>query len=276
MTSHSRPQYLRSITIALTMTLMVLASATAESPADEFKAYSQGSSVTIDHSAWGTLLGIYIDDAHPSGINLFDYAAVSAADRGILDSYLNRLQQVDVAGMDKDEQMAYWINFYNALTIKVILDHYPVDSIKDISLPGSRGGPWKASLVTVQGVDLSLNDIEHGILRPIWGDPRIHYAVNCASIGCPNLASKPYTGENLDTMLNDAARSYVNHPRGVERDGRRLKLSSIYNWYKKDFGNRDELKAHLLQYADPKTAEDIRGASGSFKYDYDWDLNETK
>ncbi len=276
MTFEQRPKCFLGITIALAIMLLSLSSAAAESPADDFKAFSRGSAVTVDHSTWGTLLETYIDDAHPSGINLFNYVAVTPADRRNLDSYLKDLQQIDVTGLDKDEQMAYWINLYNALTIKVILDYYPVDSIRDISLPGSRGGPWKAALVTVGGVDLSLNDIEHGILRPIWGDPRIHYAVNCASMGCPNLASKPYTGENLDTMLNDAARSYINHPRGVDRDGRRLRLSSIYNWYKEDFGNRDELEVHLLQYADPESSEEIRGASGSIKYGYDWDLNEAE
>ncbi len=265
-----RPIFALSLTLVILITGMAFS---AESPADQFSEYTPGSMATLDHGTWNNLLTKYVDDRHPSGINLFNYAGVTSADRELLGEYLDILQDTDISNLDRDEQMAYWINFYNALTVQVILNAYPVESIRDISLPGSRGGPWKASLVTVKGTELSLDEIEHGILRPIWGDPRIHYAVNCASIGCPNLAPAAYTGENLESMLNVAARSYINHPRGVDRDGRRLVISSIYNWYKEDFGNKDELKTHLLQFADPDTAEMISGASGSIRYGYDWNLN---
>jgi len=263
-----------TLAAALIFTFIALIPAAAESSIDDFTANTPGSALSVDHSEWGNLLEKYLTFSNSSGINRFDYAAVSTADLNSLDSYLTMLQKTDVGGMDKDEQMAFWINLYNALTVKVILDKFPVNSIKDISLPGSRGGPWKAPLVTVAGVNLSLNDIEHGILRPIWKDKRIHYAVNCASLGCPNLAPKPYIGETLDTMLDNAASDYINHPRGVDRDGRRLRLSSIYNWYKEDFGDRTELEAHLLQYAGPDTTRKIREASGSIKYGYDWNLNK--
>jgi hypothetical protein len=127
--------------------------------------------------------------------------------------------------------------------------------------------------VKVNGTDLSLDDIEHGILRPIWKDPRIHYAVNCASMGCPNLAPEAYKAANLESMLENAARSYINHPRGLSRDGNRLLLSSIYSWYAEDFGGREGLKEHLLRYADDETRTMIEGSSGGFKYGYDWSLN---
>ena len=243
------------------------------SPAEVFAAYDEQSARTADHSAWDGLIGRYLDSEHPSGVNRFDYAAVSPGDRRVLDEYLDEMQSLSPASLNRDEQMAYWFNLYNALTVRVILDHYPVASIRDISLPGSRGGPWKAALVTVEGRPLSLDNIEHDILRPLWGDPRIHYAVNCASIGCPDLAPRAYRGAILEEMLDEAARSYINHPRGVSSDGRRLTLSSIYSWYKEDFGNREELYAHLLRYADGETAEAVRASKGRPRYRYDWALN---
>lgn len=260
------------LTVAvLLIALMPLA---ADSPAEKFFPYSADSNLSVDHSPWAGILDKYLDADHPSGINRFDYKSVTPSDRRALDDYVESLQSVDVAALNRDEQMAYWINFYNALTVKVILDHYPVDSIRDISLPGSRGGPWKAALVTVKGTELSLDDIEHGILRPIWKDPRIHYAVNCASIGCPNLADQPYEADRLEEMLDNAARGYVNHPRGVGFDGRRITLSSIYNWYNEDFGDRNGLMDHLLKYADSDTADALRGYDGRFRYDYNWELNQ--
>lgn len=238
-----------------------------------FAAYDAQSTRAADHSAWDGLLGRYLDSEHPSGVNRFDYAAVSPGDRRVLDEYLDELQSLSPASLNRDEQMAYWFNLYNALTVRVILDHYPVAGIRDISLPGSRGGPWKAALVTVEGRPLSLDNIEHDILRPLWGDTRIHYAVNCASIGCPDLAPRAYRGAILEEMLDEAARSYINHPRGVSSDGRRLTLSSIYSWYKEDFGNREELYAHLLRYAEDEIAEAVRASKGRPRYRYDWALN---
>ena len=160
---------------------------------------------------------------------------------------------------------------------EVILEHYPVTSIRRINIsPGffSRG-PWDAPLVEVEGQSLTLNDIEHRILRPIWNDPRIHYGVNCASIGCPNLQPKPFTAENLESMLEAAARGFINHPRGVYFDGRRLRLSSIFNWFSEDFGESDrEVLEHLGEYTEPSLAETLRNYTGRISYDYNWDLNE--
>jgi len=254
--------------LTVAILLIALTPLAAGTLAEEFSPYGAGSSLSVDHSPWAGILDAYLTANHPSGVNRFDYDAVSSGDRRILADYLESLESVDVAALDRDEQMAYWINFYNALTVEVILDHYPLDSIRDISRP------WTTPLVTVGGIELSLDDIEHEILRPIWGDPRIHYAVNCASIGCPNLADQPFTANRLEEMLDNAAREYVNHPRGVGFDGRRITLSSIYKWYDEDFGDRDQLADHLLKYADSETADELRNYSGRFRYDYDWELNQ--
>ena len=124
------------------------------------------------------------------------------------------------------------------------------------------------------GREISLNDIEHRILRPIWKDPRIHYAVNCASLGCPNLSGTPFTAANKEELLDQAAADYVNHPRGVAFVKGRLRLSSIYDWYGVDFGSDEtERLAHLQQYATRDLAEALMNYSGRIKYDYEWDLN---
>ena len=232
----------------------------------------------VDHSAWKQILSTYVLVA-PDGINRFGYGRVTAADKKKLKSYLVGLQAVRVSALSRDEQMAFWINLYNALTIDVVLDHYPVKSIKDISLGGGffSSGPWKKELVTVEGKRLSLDNIEHDTLRKNWRDPRIHYAVNCASLSCPNLANKPYAGTSLEAMLNDGARAYINHPRGVSLGGGKLKLSQIYSWYRKDFGSNDaEVIKHLMLFASPALKKSLIGIEMIAGYDYDWSLNEDK
>ena len=135
-------------------------------------------------------------------------------------------------------------------------------------------GPWNRKIVEVAAESLTLNDIEHRILRPIYRDPRIHYSVNCASLGCPNLAAKAYTGRNIEELLSKGERAYVNHPRGARFVSGRLTLSSIYNWFAPDFGDDDaEVLEYLASFADPELAERLRNYTGRIKYTYDWSLN---
>ena len=229
---------------------------------------------TISHRDWQELLDAYLAP-HPSGIHRFDYGSLHAnpKHRAQLASYVLRLGEIDPRAYAKAEQMAYWINLYNALTVFVIVRRYPLDSIRDISSGLFTFGPWEMELVTVQGQRLTLDDIEHRILRPIWRDPRIHYAVNCASLGCPNLALEAYRADNLERLLEQGARDYVNHPRGVTIREEGLLISSIYEWFKVDFGDTDAgVFAHLKRYATPELAEALDGYDG-FAHDYDWRLN---
>ena len=229
----------------------------------------------FDHSAWDELLKIHLDATHESGINLFDYAGLkaSAADMERLKNYLLSQTALDPRTRSRDVQMAYWINLYNALTVWVVVNDYPVDSIKDIKSGLFIFGPWQRELITVAGQSLTLDNIEHNILRPIWKDPRIHYAVNCASLGCPNLAEDAYRADNLEALLEKGAREYINHPRGAQvRDGE-LHLSSIYEWFQVDFGDSlDGVIAHLQKYANPELFNALRQVE-EFHHDYDWKLN---
>ena len=241
----------------------------------KWEASDESSAAVIDHSAWQGLLDTYLVSDDPAGVNLFDYAALKAndADRKALSGYLKYLAGIDPRSYNRNEQMAYWINLYNALTIFVIVPRYPVDSIKDIKSGIIDFGPWNLELFPLQGDKLTLNQIEHGILRPIWKDPRVHYAVNCASIGCPNLAAQAYRADNLEALLEQGATDYINHPRGAQVKNGELVVSSIYDWFQEDFGgNAAGVLAHLRQYAEPELAAALAGFD-SFDDYYDWDLN---
>jgi hypothetical protein len=241
-------------------------------------AHDEGSTVRIDHGAWDRFLKRYVS-VGPDRINRVAYAKVSAEDRRALDAYVARLAGVRVSRLSRAEQRAYWINLYNALTLKVVLAHYPVASIRDIDIsPGLfADGPWDKKLVTIEGAKVSLNEIEHRILRPIWHDARLHYALNCASLGCPNLRREAYTAANTEALLEAGARDYVNHPRGVTVEGATLKVSSIYVWFKGDFGGSDAgVIAHFRRYAAPDLKKRLAQATSIGRHAYDWRLNDRK
>ena len=230
----------------------------------------------IDHGAWDKFLKQYVVAPHPSGINRVRYQAVTPEDTKNLKAYLQAMQKVAVSNYNRAEQKAYWINVYNAVTVDVILSRYPVASIRDINIsPGFLArGPWGAKLFSVEGEKLSLDDIEHRILRPIWKDNRVHYAVNCASLGCPNLQPLAFTAENSETLLDRGAKEFINHPRGVAVRKERLQVSSIYVWFQQDFGrDAEELMEHWGKYASPVLAEALEKYTGGLTHDYDWRLN---
>lgn len=231
------------------------------------------SQIRVDHAAWGEFLQKYLVVAG-EGPNLLRYAAVTKADQQALATYVEQLAAVEVTQLNRAEQKAYWINLYNALTVKIILDHYPVESIREIKSGWFSAGPWDMKLIKIEQLELSLNDIEHRILRPIWQDNRIHYAVNCASISCPNLQAEPFTADNSERLLEQAASAYVNSPRAVKFVGDQLVLSSIYDWYQVDFGdNQAGLLTYLAHYAEPELAQRLRTFQGGVDYAYDWRLN---
>lgn len=232
-----------------------------------FEASDEASAVVVDHAAWGRFLDAYVVEG-PTGVNLVRYKAVTPADKTALAAYIAALEATDTAALSRKEQIAFWFNLYNAATVKLILDHPGVSSIQDIKKP------WDTPVAAVMGRALTLNEIEHGIIRPVAQDARIHYAVNCASMGCPNLARAPYTGAGLDAALNAAARAYVNHPRGVNVVKGKVRLSKIYGWYRDDFGKDDAaLFDHIRQYAAPTLAESLKGVKKAAGYEYDWALN---
>lgn len=245
-------------------------------PWAHWTAHSPDDLRSIDHATWDRLLRTHVV-AQPDGGTRVAYGSFSVADRAVLDSYVARLAAINISGYSRNVQLAYWINLYNALTVQVVLMHYPVESIRDIDIsPGFfSNGPWGAKLVVVEGEGLSLNDIEHRILRPVWRDPRIHYAVNCASIGCPDLRAEAYSGSRIDQQLTAAARSFINDPRGVRIKDGRVTVSKIYDWFIEDFGgDEDRVIDHLLDYAKPELATELRRIGKLDGVAYDWSLND--
>ncbi len=144
----------------------------------------------------------------------------------------------------------------------------PLDSITQLGGLFSFG-PWDDKVLTIAGQTLTLNDIEHRILRPIWLEPRTHYALNCASLGCPNLQPQAFTADNLDQLLDSAAQEFINSEKGAHMQDEKLVLSSIYDWYQVDFGSRQQLIQHLATYR-----ADLSGFRGNIRYQYNWALNE--
>ena len=264
----------------LVLTLLLFSPALAAPAAEiwpRWQAHEPDSSTVIDHSSWDTLLKSNLITDHPSGINRFRYGTVTEHDRRKLDSYLQGLQKVPVSELSRKEQKAYWINLYNALTVLVVLDHYPVQSIRDIDIsPGLfSNGPWDAKLLHIEGEKVSLNDIEHRILRPLFRDNRLHYALNCASLGCPNLQQDAFTAENTEQLLEAGARSFINSPRGAQFLRGTVQVSSIYKWFQEDFGGSEKgVLEHLEQYSREPLSGHLQTYSKSLRYGYDWRLNE--
>jgi hypothetical protein len=269
----------RVLACLLALSLPFSAQALAGGPADRLTAFSKGSDAKVDHSQWDGLLKRYVVPG-ADGLNRVSYARFKAEAHGELKAYISSLQTVDVASLDRPEQFAFWANLYNAKTIDIVLDRYPVASIKDINLGGGllaavTGGPWKAKVLKVQGEALSLDDIEHAILRPTFKDPRVHYAVNCASVGCPNLAVEALTGSRIEAQLDAAARAFVNHPRGVSVLEGTVTASSIYSWFADDFGGDESaVLAHIRLYAGVALKPKLESITRIDDYGYDWSLND--
>ena len=156
-----------------------------------------------------------------------------------------------------------------------MLDYPRKGSILRMSKRFFAIGPWGDEVITIAGQAITLNDIEHRILRPIWRDHRVHYAVNCASLGCPNLQTEAFTRANTERLLANGERSYVNHPRGVRIDDRgRLFVSRIYDWYRDDFAKDDRALLSYLSQHHLRLVNALRTYEGRIRYEYDWALNE--
>jgi hypothetical protein len=218
------------------------------------------------HQIFADLLSKYNADGH------VDYAGFKQ-DENRLDAYLESLAKIDPASLPRNQRFAFYVNAYNAWTIKLILSWYPgVTSIKEL---GSLfKSPWKRKFVKIGGKTITLDHIEHGILRPEFKDPRVHFAVNCASRGCPQLYGEPFTGAQLDVQLNAVTHLFINDPRLNRLEDNTLYVSSIFKWFSEDFN--DDIISFIERYAAPglKNAIAARRPSLKIKYlDYDWSLN---
>ena len=214
-------------------------------------------STTVDHSPWDQLLRKHVTSA-----GKVNYKAIKA-DPSALNGYLKTLSDNPInEEWSRNQKMAYWINAYNAYTVKLIVDNYPLKSILDLH----SGKPWDHSWIKLGSKTYTLNDIEHKILRPQFKDARIHFAVNCAATSCPPILNKAWTASNLNETLDLQAKKFINDA-SYNSIGGEVAVSKIFDWYKEDFG---ELSTYLNKYAKAPIAA---GTSISFK-EYDWALNK--
>ncbi len=260
--------------------VFLLASLAITAPAfaqdlSRFASPSGTSGQRLDHAFWDGFLQRYVKPGDGS-VTRLDYSQ-ARGELGALSAYLDSLSALSPSQFERDEAMAYWINFYNALTVKLVLENYPLRSIRQIDGVLGFGGPWKRPRVSVEGQMLSLDNMEHGILRPGFADPRVHYAVNCASYSCPNLIPRAFTAANLHDLLELGAHDYINHPRGVSLENGRLQVSSIYHWFKEDFGGTDAgVIAHMQAYAEGELAQGLKTVQRISGHHYDWALNDAQ
>jgi len=211
----------------------------------------------IDHSKWDNLLKEYVNDD-----GKVDYSGLKK-EMSTLDAYLQELSNTKVDDLgSRGAEMAFYINAYNAFTIKLILDNYPLESIMSLD----DGKVWDRKWVSLDGKKVSLNYIENEILRPQYQDPRIHFAVNCAAISCPPLANQAFTSDNLDALLDMRSKSFINNAQYNQIKTQSAAVSRIFDWYGSDFGKLIEF---LNQYSSTKIQ---KGANITFN-EYDWGLN---
>lgn len=226
--------------------------------------FTRPSSAAVDHSSWTTLLARYVDDD-----GRVAYRDLQAHARAALDGYLTILAQAQVEGMSEAEEKAFWINAYNAMIVNGVLQGYTAESL----LGRKRFFSWYA--LPIAGEERSADDIEHKILRKKFHDPRIHFAIVCASTSCPKLRREAYVAERLDQQLDEAARTFINDPTRNRIDSQRVALSQIFQWFADDFVNSAGSVVEFTQrfVADDKKSM-LTAKKDDFQYlEYNWTLN---
>jgi len=221
----------------------------------------------ITHEIWDSLLQQHVSEA--GNVNYKGFIK----DRKQFDRYIKLLEghHPNKKNWSRSEQLAYWINAYNAFTVKTIIDHYPVKSIKDVK----NGVPfvntvWDIKSINIEGATYDLNNIEHGIIRPQFKEPRIHFAVNCAAKSCPRLRNEAYQPERLDQQLSEQAHYFLNKSGKNKISKEKAALSKILSWYRMDFKKGGGVRAFVNQYSDVKIDDNTE-----IEYlDYIWELNE--
>jgi hypothetical protein len=206
---------------------------------------------------------------------LADYASFKT-EHPKLKKYLEYLSGINPDELGRGDSFAYYINLYNAATIDLVLGNYlGIDSIKDIG--GFFGNPWKIEFITLKDSKVHLDHVEHEIIRPTYQDPRLHFAVNCASLGCPPLHAKPFEGETLDATLDELSRQNMADPAHTRLEGEDLYVSKVFDWFGEDWGKTEDKVSFVQKYSSREQAAEIEELGGrlNLKYsEWDWTLND--
>lgn len=259
-----------ALVLALTAACGAPASRPASGPvAEQVQASFENGEATFDHSTLDRLMA----EGTRGGLVDYDFFR---RHRSELDAYLEDVAEADLARLDPDHLMALLVNAYNALTIRSILEHWGVSSIREID------GVWTEAKHTVGGQDLTLDEIEHNLLRPFYQDPRIHFVVNCASASCAPLPPWAFDGERIEEQLEERTEAFLSDPDNVRIEGEVLRVSKYFDWYGGDFTaegwepRADTIPLFIARYTRPEVAEMIREHGGEPRMeflDYDWSLN---
>jgi len=230
--------------------------------------------IDLDHSAFEDILKKYVASDHPSGISRFNYTAVTQADFAKLNEYLTYLQFMEPRQLSEAEAKAFWINLYNAATLKMVLeafiDNGSVNKIKARGMPARR---WRRDIVTIAQQDMSLEDIMHGVIRPMYKDPRVHYALFFCTLGGPDMPTEVFKGDNNEELLSALETNYLQENRAVRVEGDQLVLSEIFKEYDTDFAGSQR---ELLDYLKGKVPEEVSGlidTATKVRYEYDTTVN---
>lgn len=271
-----RSTLLRLIFVFPLLLLTACSGAPASEPADgpiaeQIEQARSSGRETFDHSAWDALLRDGTSDG------LVDYEVMTNR-RQDLDGYLGRIAEANLASLSGPELMALLMNAYNALTVRSILDAQPVDSIRDID------GVWKETTHTVGGQEVTLDEIEHNLLRPFWKDPRIHFGVNCASMSCAPLPPWAFNGAEVDEQLEERTRAFLSSEDNVRVEDGVLVVSKYFEWYGGDFTEEgwepraDTIPAFIGDYTRPEVESFLaENETPELRFmDYDWSLNQAR
>ena len=230
--------------------------------------------IDLDHSAFEDILKKYVATDHPSDISRFNYTAVTQADFAKLNEYLTYLQFMEPRQLTEAEAKAFWINLYNAATLKMVLeafiDNGSVSKIKARGLPARR---WRRDIVTIAQQDMSLEDIMNGVIRPMYKDPRVHYALFFCALGGPDMPTEVFKGDNNEELLSALETNYLQESRAVRVEGDQLVLSEIFKEYDTDFA---QSQGALLEYLKSKVSEEVAGlidTASKVRYEYDTTVN---
>jgi len=257
-------------------------------PIAQFARHDPDSTQTVRHALWSKILDAVVTPG-TQGRRDIDYGNLNATGHEVLNSYLAVMQGIEVSTLNRREQLAYWLNLYNAQSFNLMLEEFskvgnrPADlaqrnpyrsrSIRVKKVYLDDDSPWARPTLTVEGVRLSLNDIEHRILYAHWDPAMAMYGLFCPARSCPALQPIPFEGERVETQLGDAAREFIARKDSVDIDGSKVELSELYRWHAVYLGGEAGVIAHLRQMADPAVQAKLAGVAQIKRYEFSWKLN---
>jgi hypothetical protein len=242
-----------------------------------WNSYDADSKKQIGHKELHFVLAAYTK--YHNNVRLFDYKAAKKVQQS-LGRYLATMARLDPKTLNKDEQLAYWLNIYNAITIKIVLEHYPLLSLKEVKLRETFYGKviWDVNQIKINRTSLSLNDIEHNILRAFWDPKLVFYGINHANISDPEVISYPFAGRKVYSQLETLAERMINNDQLTEIKDKTIYVSGLYKWHLMEFGGRSGLKQHLLKLSSGRKKEKLSAAiknNYAIKFKpYDWTIND--